>query len=205
MNSYIITASGRRVHIFRPKMSEIDFGDIAHSLAMQCRFNGHTPRFYSVAEHCCHVHDMMFDGPEDECRALAGLLHDAAEAYIGDIVTPLKRKLHASFSYAESCDMSIEMVERVLLMQIFQRARLYGGPAGWIGMVKAFDDMAMETEWADMFEWASAPGPVSGHRSFEPMFWGPEEAKAQFMKRLELHEVVISPSEACSVLGYNGL
>jgi len=85
-DGYIITASGRTFHPMRPHASEVDFGDIAHALSMLCRWNGHTSRFYSVAEHCVRVSGRV--RPRD---ALWGLLHDAAEAYIGDTSTPVKK------------------------------------------------------------------------------------------------------------------
>ena len=53
--SWAQTFTGRQFFPLDPDPQDIDIVDIAHSLAMQCRYNGHTDRFYSVAEHCVHV------------------------------------------------------------------------------------------------------------------------------------------------------
>lgn len=84
----IITLSGRRVDPFNMKSDDIYIYDIAHSLSMQCRYNGHISRFYSVAEHSVLVSQYL---PEE--YKLWGLLHDATEAYIGDMVSPVKQRL----------------------------------------------------------------------------------------------------------------
>lgn len=81
----INTLSGKEINPYAPKAEDIDIRDIAHALSMQCRFNGHVPRFYSVAEHSVLVSDLLPDNLK-----LAGLLHDAAEAYLGDVISPIK-------------------------------------------------------------------------------------------------------------------
>lgn len=86
--TFIITRTGKRVDLLEPSASMIDPRDIAHSLGMQCRFNGHTKAFYSVAQHCNIVADLV---PEQ--FQLEALLHDATEAYVGDLVGPLKQAL----------------------------------------------------------------------------------------------------------------
>jgi hypothetical protein len=73
------------VDFYNPHPDTIVWSDIAHALGSLARFNGHTKRFYSVAEHSVMVARMV--PPAD---ALWGLVHDAAEAYIGDIVSPVK-------------------------------------------------------------------------------------------------------------------
>ena len=80
------THSGINFNINSPKVEDIDIRDIAVSLSKQCRFNGHCHGFYSVAQHSLLVSDYCEN-------KLWGLLHDAAEAYIGDIVSPVKRQL----------------------------------------------------------------------------------------------------------------
>ena len=86
--STVETCSGRYVDVRHPDPTTIDTVDIAHALSMQCRFNGHVLDFYSVAEHCVRVASHL-----PASLRIHGLLHDAAEAYVGDVVTPVKRWL----------------------------------------------------------------------------------------------------------------
>lgn len=82
------TYTGQRFDPLHPDPAAICIEDIAHALSMNCRYAGHVRRFYSVAEHSVHVSQAV--SPQN---ALWGLLHDAAEAYIGDLVRPLKHQL----------------------------------------------------------------------------------------------------------------
>lgn len=84
--AWIQTFSGRRFNPINPNYNSIVIQDIAHALSMQCRFSGHIKSFYSVAQHSVAV--SYFCQPQD---ALWGLLHDASEAYLVDIPSPLKR------------------------------------------------------------------------------------------------------------------
>lgn len=84
----IMLASGALFDIADPDGSEFTLQDIAHGLGRVCRFAGQTSRFYSVAEHCFHVSSLV---PLEHKRA--ALLHDAAEAFIGDVTRPLKALL----------------------------------------------------------------------------------------------------------------
>lgn len=81
-------------HAFDPKvgkLSAVEIEDIAHALSNLCRYSGHCRKFYSVAEHSVLVSRIIRKmWPEDTQAAWAGLLHDATEAYVGDVTTPLK-------------------------------------------------------------------------------------------------------------------
>ena len=79
------TFSGKMFWPLDPRADEIDIEDIAHSLSNMCRYAGHCRNFYSVAEHSVLVSHVI--APE---YALAGLLHDATEAYLVDVPRPVK-------------------------------------------------------------------------------------------------------------------
>lgn len=87
---FIETASGRRFEPLNPDPNEIDIEDVAHALSHQCRYSGHTKVHYSVAEHCVRVADLLWSEEHDDAVQLWGLLHDASEAYLVDIPSPLK-------------------------------------------------------------------------------------------------------------------
>lgn len=85
VNPGIQTHSGIMVDLVEPTANMICIEDIAHALSQICRFTGHLNQFYSVAQHSLMVCDLL----PDELK-LTGLLHDAAEAYTGDMASPLK-------------------------------------------------------------------------------------------------------------------
>ena len=67
--------------------------DVANSLSKLCRFNGHTRRFYSVAEHAMRLADLVYKERGSAMDALLMLHHDSAEFAVGDMPTPLKKML----------------------------------------------------------------------------------------------------------------
>lgn len=85
MEPWIETYTGKKFWFTNEDPDEVDIEDIAHALSHMCRYTGHCNRFYSVAEHSCHVGFLTSD--------LRGLLHDASEAYLADIASPVKMLL----------------------------------------------------------------------------------------------------------------
>jgi hypothetical protein len=84
-DDWIQTYTGKKFYLINTTPDMIDIEDIAHALSMQCRFAGHIKEFYSVAEHSVYVSRLC-----DKENKMAGLLHDASEAYIADIASPFK-------------------------------------------------------------------------------------------------------------------
>ncbi len=125
----IRTFTGQYVNVFEPDPETIKIEDIAHSLARQCRFGGHLPNFYSVAQHslnCAYITD-------NKELKLAALLHDASEAYLLDIPRPIKSGLT---NYKE--------IEDKLMMVI---ANKFGFEYPLPVEVKKVDEIMLETEW----------------------------------------------------------
>ena len=86
--SCITAWSGQWFDILKPEEYEYSIEEIAYALSNLCRYTGHTNAFYSVAEHSVLVSRLVPDH-----LALCGLLHDASEAYLGDVASPLKALL----------------------------------------------------------------------------------------------------------------
>jgi 5'-deoxynucleotidase YfbR-like HD superfamily hydrolase len=102
----ITTASGISVNLLKPHVGVIDIRDIAQSLGAQCRFTGHANGFYSVAEHSVECANLVLslvppvelEAMTDEQKRvlqLEALMHDAPEAYLGDVSRPLKSLLNS--------------------------------------------------------------------------------------------------------------
>jgi hypothetical protein len=101
-----LTASGRRFWLLDPRADEIDIDDIAHHLARICRWGGAPTGHYSVAEHSVHL-ATHFANRREPVLARWALLHDAAEAYLGDIVRPLKPYIHGIGPYERQLETMI--------------------------------------------------------------------------------------------------
>lgn len=85
--SWIETYSGVRVDVFNPQPELLLLRDIAAGLSYTCRFSGQIPVYYSVAQHSMLMADLC------PSHAREALMHDAAEAYMGDVAAPIKDRL----------------------------------------------------------------------------------------------------------------
>jgi hypothetical protein len=103
---FSVYPSNKKFDINNPKTDDIEIKDIARSLSMKCRFNGFANNFYSVAEHCVHIYDLICEeiynsnpaykkkyGRLKSSTAQNALMHDAAEAYLTDVPAPVKKTI----------------------------------------------------------------------------------------------------------------
>lgn len=101
------TYRGHMVNLINPDPTTLFMEDIAMGLAKQCRFNGQLQRYYSVAEHSMLAANLAhLDGVRlSELKAI--FMHDAHEAYTGEIITPMKHALMGLKSIIERLDTAI--------------------------------------------------------------------------------------------------
>jgi 5'-deoxynucleotidase YfbR-like HD superfamily hydrolase len=154
-DGFMITASGILINLFDVDKNLILIEDIAHGLANNCRWNGHTKQFFSVGQHCC----MMFDNaPKD--RKMTFLMHDSEEAYWGDMIKPLKNIIQ------KKCPEIIEQMTktRVLIFEKF-------GISEESKDSKEMDFELLQWEFENIIKDNNAD------------FWSPEKAKSEFLKR----------------------
>lgn len=132
------TIGGRAFYPLDPRPQDFDIEDIAHALAFVCRFGGHCTRFYSVAEHSVRVAHAIIDAGGTRDEQLYGLLHDAAEAYVGDMVWPLKQAREVA---------GYKAIEKRIESAI---ARRFGLADEMPAIVKHFDLVLLSTEKRDL-------------------------------------------------------
>ena len=170
---YLQTVSGRWVNPFDPDPAQFDAGDIARALANQCRFGGHSRVFYSVAQHCVIVSRVVEERGGDVEDVFAALMHDATEAYLGDMPHPLKHRsaLGAAFRDAEA--------------RLEQAIREHFKIKPDVPEIKRVDRALLATERrafsAEAWHWPEL-------EDIEPLdlelsAWPPDKAAAEFAKR----------------------
>lgn len=160
------TFTGRRFWPIDPRPEDVAIEDIAHALSLQSRFGGHCLRFYSVAEHSVHLARAA-----SPAAALWLLLHDASEAYVADMVRPLKR------SMPEYC-----AAEDRVAWAVYEAFGM--DPGAEPAEVKALDNRILMDERAQNMRPTGEPWNYGG--ATEPLgitlqFWPPEQAEREFL------------------------
>ena len=172
---YLQTVSGRWVNPFDPDPEQLDAGDIARALANQCRFGGHCRVFYSVAQHSVIVSELVEQRGGDVEDVFAALMHDASEAYLGDMPHPIKHRspLGAAFKEAEN------HLEQVL-------AKHFNIKPG-VTEIKRADRALLATERkalsGENWHWPELDGIEPLDLEVTP--WPPDEAAKAFLARFE--------------------
>lgn len=143
---YMHTASGVKVFPFNMKPHQVDIESIAHHLACVARWQGATKHrflkdriFYSVAEHSVYVSDYVMNELGRPDLALQALMHDAPEAYIGDMIRPLK--------YSPAFHDVFKELEDKVWKAIATRFDL---PVEMAAEVKMADDAICMAEWVQI-------------------------------------------------------
>lgn len=162
----ILCRSGAYFDFKDPESSEFTIEDIAHGLSHICRFAGQCKKFYSVAEHSVHASNIV--PPE---FAFEALMHDAPEAFIGDVSKPLKGLLP-----------DYRRIEKEVERAVLGRFNLTPPLSSTIKdadlrMLKAEQAQAMRNSdvWPVVASFEQADVTLK--------FWEPVEAKERFLRR----------------------
>ena len=169
--------SGRRFWPQDPRPQDFNIDDIAYGLSRLNRFNGKTKQTYSVAQHSVYVSRVL----EGHGRGimLFGLLHDAAEAYLGDVITPVKNLFREQY----------DAIEDKVMSAIAKQFHFYPEYVhqGCKAAVKKADVILLATEARDV----ATVGFVSQRLTELPLdtrideCWSPEVAKEAFLAEFE--------------------
>lgn len=157
MATWMTTYTGKKFDLLEPRDSDIVFADIAHGLVHTGRYGGQAPKFWSVANHSILCKDIAQEFETDDKSwlvELGCLMHDAAEAYIGDVVTPIKKN---TFVVLPTVRSFINM-ENEMLSQIFRALNMDMLEDPHVNKrVDFYDRVALMAEHALLFgkEWLS--------------------------------------------------
>lgn len=135
------------------RVREVRIADIAHALSLICRFGGHSVEHYSVAQHSLLVARILESMGAPADAQLCGLMHDAHEAYVGDVPTPIKLMLGAAWADLE------HQAEDVVLSAF----GLVAAMNDWRDIVKHADRVALATERRDLLQFdmgVNRPWPI---------------------------------------------
>lgn len=139
--AWILTHSRRRFRPLAPRARDVHIGDIAHSLARTQRFGGHIEHC-SVAKHSIYV--ALLSPPR---HARWGLLHDAAEAYLGDLSDPIKQRI-PEFQAAEMRVLSVIAERYNLALPIPWSVRRADHMACLAEARRGWEDPHVTDDWA---------------------------------------------------------
>lgn len=167
--SVIAVCDGSPFSLTQAESGDVKIEHIAHALANLCRWTGHLRQFYSVAEHCVLVSYIV---PHE--HALQGLLHDAAEAYLGDLSSPLKAIVGGRYRELETRLSTVIMEKYGLTWPMHETVKWADGVSA--AMEKR--DLLAPADWFG----GDLPDPLDSMNLF-PV--GPRHAEAQYLRRFK--------------------
>jgi 5'-deoxynucleotidase YfbR-like HD superfamily hydrolase len=176
MKPFIETYTGLTFKPLAPIFSDIKIQDIAHALANQCRFSGHVRFRYSVAEHSVRVSELLEAWGFFRPVQLWGLLHDASEAFLVDLPSPLKFHSTIGKPYLRA--------EKRLMRAVCAR---FGLPAKEPDAVRRADRVLLATEVRDLMHgrrpyWKKIEAKPLAER-IRP--WPEDVAEHEFLRRFD--------------------
>lgn len=198
--TWLQTTSGRAFDLLNPDWRQVDFAvDVPDALARLARFTGHVPGGpYSVAQHCVIGADAVFQATRDREAAAAFLLHDAHEAYLGDIATPIVAALNEIFGPSMvregEVGYAIRTLKEGLDLAIYKAAGIERARTAHHAIVKVYDIRMLATErahllvrspqpWSPAVE-AAAPLRLVGKISVWPWVKAAEEYRERLRRYL---------------------
>ena len=177
--TWIQTFTGKKMFLWDPRLEDIVIEDIAQALSNLCRFTGHCNTFSSVAQHSVHVSEIaakeLMPDPQGLDMPRIGLMYDAAEAYLGDLSTPLKNMLSG-----------FRRIEKGMEQAVSHR---FGVPFPRPQEIKTIDTALLLAEAGHLLgeppdKWDAA-GTIKPY-PIEIYPWSPEKAKCEFLKRFDV-------------------
>lgn len=165
----INTLSGKYIDLINPNVDDIDIIDIISGLSKKPHYSGQTNDFFSISQHSIYVSRLIeCDSPRDYKLQLAGLLHDASEAYLGDMVSPIKSYLP-----------TFKVIEDRLQECIFEK---YNLDVELMKKIKPYDKYVLKLEY--MAFYLNRPELIKE-------YWSPAVAEFYFQKRFNtlIHKI----------------
>jgi uncharacterized protein len=174
-DNFIALLSGAKMNYHYPERSDVTIEDMASALSNNCRFSGHLPRFYSIAQHLVNTSRIV---PAEV--AFTALMHDTAEAFTNDLPTPLKWE----FPVFKELEGKIESA----------MSKRFGFEFPYPKEVKEADTIMLILEkfyvkedftiWPNYEEWTQEM--VEPYRQLVDLdSWQPRRAKREFLERFE--------------------
>lgn len=171
----MVCYSSRRICVEDICAADIDIGDVAHALSLICRAGGHIRHFYSVAQHCLNCAAEAQARGCDAAVQLACLLHDAGEAYLSDVIRPVKRLLP---EYA--------LLEQRVDSAVWEAFGLSHLTAEQLAQVRAVDDAMLHHEFLSLRDDLVLLNPAPDcQRSPDCVQRPPDEVRQEFLARYE--------------------